>query len=228
MTNYFELIDFFNDGVGISFVCISNKSSICKDTNKASKVIKIDANKLAIPVQEHTNIVKWVTSSGIYKKCDGLISNLDYDITLSLSVADCTPVCLFDPITKNYGLVHSGWKGTSKKISNKAVEEIINKGSKIEDILVYLGPSISDKNYEVGIEVAQLFNNNNYMPKGNKYLLDIKSQIKDDLVRIGIKPDSIDLSNVCTYDESNLCSYRRDGSNAGRIIFLMGKYNGRN
>ena len=72
-------------------------------------------------------------------------------------VSDCVPVCLFDPITKNYALAHSGWKGTSEKISNNALELILSKGSKLKDILVNLGASISKKNYQVDIDVASLF-----------------------------------------------------------------------
>ena len=228
MTNYFKSIDCFSNQINLSFASIANKLDIIKDTNTASDIIKIDANKIATPVQEHTDIVKWINSSGIYENCDGLITNLEYDITLSLSVADCTPVCLFDPFNKNYGLVHSGWKGTSEKISNNALELILSKGSKLKDILVYLGPSISQKNYEVDIDVASLFSKNNYILSGEKYLLDIKSQIKSDIIDMGVDPQNIYLSDECTFNDLNLCSYRRDGENAGRMIFLMGKYNGRN
>ena len=228
MTNYFKSINFFDDTINLSFACISNKLDIFKDTDKASEILAIDSNKVTIPIQEHTNIVKWVTSSGIHKRCDGLVSNIKYNIILSLSVADCVPVCLFDPITGNYALVHSGWKGTYQKISDRAVKLILNKGSNIQNILVYLGPSISNKNYEVDMDVAKFFSKDSYTLKGEKYLLDIKSQIKDDLIKIGVKSKNISSSKLCTYENLNLCSYRRDGHKAGRIIFFMGDYVGRN
>ena len=228
MTNYFESVDCFDSQINLSFASIANKTDIIDDTNIASEIIKVDASKIAIPVQEHTDTVRWVSSSGIYKKCDGLASNLRYNIILSLSVADCTPVCFFDPITKNYALVHSGWKGTYKKISINAVKLILSNGSDLENIFVYLGPSISSKNYEVDMDVAKLFSKNNYISKGEKYLLNIKSQISSDIIDMGIKPNNIICSNICTYDDMNLCSYRRDGKNAGRMIFLMGEYDRRN
>ena len=227
MSNYFELLDCFNNKLDLSFTSIENKSEILKDTNKALQTIDINMSKVAMPVQEHSSVVNWADSSGIYKRCDGIATNLKYNIILSLSVADCTPVCLFDPISSNYALIHSGWRGTNMKIVNNAIQLIVTKGSKVEDILVYFGPSISQKNYEVDIDVARYFSKKNYILKGRKYLLDIKSQIRDDIIDIGIKFENIYSSARCTYDEPDLCSYRRDGINAGRMIFFMGEYSGR-
>tara|TARA_B110000196_G_C21043430_1_gene613651 strand:+ start:456 stop:1142 length:687 start_codon:yes stop_codon:yes gene_type:complete len=228
MSNYFESLDYFNNKLNLSFISVVNKSEIIEDTRKAIQKINITMDQVATPIQEHTNIVRWADSSGVYKKCDGVVTNLKYNIILSLSVADCTPVCLFDPVSSNYALIHSGWRGTCEKVVNNAIQLILSKGSKLEDILVYLGPSISQKNYEVDIDVASCFSKGNYVLKGKKYLLDIKSQIKNDIIEVGIKLENVYSSNRCTYQESNLCSYRRDGTNAGRMIFLMGKYSGRN
>ena len=228
MSNYFESLNCFNNELDLSFISIVDKSEIIKDTYKAIERIDINMNQVAIPVQEHTDIVRWTDSGGVYKKCDGVATNLKYNIILSLSVADCTPVCLFDPISSNYALIHSGWRGTHSKIVNNAIQLILKKGSNLEDILVYFGPSISQKNYEVDIDVASYFSKKNYISKGKKYFLDIKSQIRNDIIEIGIKSENIYSSNRCTYDEHNLCSYRRDGMNVGRMIFLMGEYSGRN
>ena len=228
MQNHFESINCFNNKINLSFLSISNKSEIIKDIKKTIQKVKGHVNQLAIPIQKHTNIVKWISSSGVHENCDGFATNIRHNLILSLSVADCTRVCIFDPVRKNYALVHSGWRGTYKKISNNALQIIIKKGSKLEDILVYLGPSISQKNYEVDKDVAIFFSKDSYISSGNKYLLDIKSQIKSDIIEAGIDSENIYSSDRCTYDDLNLCSYRRDGENAGRMIFLIGEYSGRN
>ena len=46
-------------------------------------------------------------------------------------------------------------------------------GSKASDIRVYLGPSVSQRNYEVDKDVAMLFSNMNFIKSGNKFLLDL-------------------------------------------------------
>ncbi len=133
---------------------------------------------------------------------------------------------MYDPITSNYGLIHSGWRGTSKRISNEAIKVMIDRGSKAQDIKVYLGPSISQEKYEVDKDVALLFSEKNHKPSGEKFLLDIKSQIKNDLLDVDIENKNISSSSVCTYSNLDFPSYRRDGVKAGRIIFLMGQLNG--
>ena len=178
---------------------------------------------LAIPIQRHTDNVKWIDNPGIYKNTDGLVSNLKNKIYLSISVADCVPVCIFDPKTENFALVHSGWRGTYKKITNNAVFLMIENGSIPKDILVYCGVSISKKNYEVGDDVASLFSKSNSSTFGKKFLLDIKSQIKDDLISIDLLEKNISIEQDCTYNNMTLPSYRRDGEQAGRITFFMGK-----
>ena len=62
----------------------------------------------------------------------------------------------------------------------------------------------------------------NLIKSGNKFLLDLKSQIIDDLVSIGVKQKNISSSSICTYSNLDFPSYRRDGKETGRIIFLMG------
>ena len=185
----------------------------------------INTKRIATPIQEHTDVVKWANTDGVYDNCDGIATNLKYNLILSLSVADCTPVALFDFKLGNYALVHSGWRGTHLKISNNAIDLLLCHGSNVSDITVYLGPSISQKNYEVDFDVAGLFSKDCYMLTTNgKYLLDIKSQLKNDMIDFGIKSKNIFSSERCTYEDINLCSYRRDGSDAGRMIFFMGIY----
>ena len=172
----FEGVDLIRSSIEKKYNIVDQTQSIFKENFTKSH--------LAIPIQNHTDNVKWVDSPGIYENIDGLVSNLRNKIHLCISVADCVPVCIFDPKTHNFALVHSGWRGTYKKITNKAVFLMIENGSMPKDILVYCGVSISKKNYEVGDDVASLFSKSNTLASGNKFLLDIKSQIKDDLIEI--------------------------------------------
>ena len=207
----------------MGFHCIDKKDDVIIQTTDIFNKLKVNNLQLAIPIQKHTNNVVGVEAGGIYSNFDGMASNLDNNVMLSLSVADCVPVCMFDPHTKNFALVHSGWKGTYKKIANKAVSLLIKNKSNANDIIVYCGVSISSNNYEVDSDVASLFSDKNIELNGNKFLLDIKSQIEDDLVLCGINKKNIFITKECTYDNKNLPSFRRDGENAGRITFFMGR-----
>ena len=210
------------EGVDLIRSSIEKKINLVDQTQSIFKK-NFTESHIAIPIQNHTDNVKWVDSPGIYENIDGLVSNLRYRVHLCISVADCVPVCMFDPKTNNFALVHSGWRGTYKKITNKAVFLMIENGSMTKDILVYCGVSISKKNYEVGDDVASLFSKSNLSTSGNKFLLDIKSQIKDDLIEIKLSEKNISIDQDCTYSNMTLPSYRRDGDQAGRITFFMGK-----
>lgn len=214
--NYFSGVKLIRSSVEKKYDLVEQTQFIFKENFTKSH--------LAIPIQRHTDNVKWIDRPGIYENIDGLVSNLKNKIYLSISVADCVPVCMFDPKTENFALVHSGWRGTYKKITNKAVLLMIENGSIPKDILVYCGVSISKKNYEVGDDVASLFSKSNSSTFGKKFLLDIKSQIKDDLITIDLLEKNISIEQDCTYNNMTLPSYRRDGEQAGRITFFMGKH----
>ena len=221
---YQSKIKYLNQFSGVKLIrsSVEKKYDLVEQTQFIFKE-NFTKSRLAIPIQRHTDNVKWIDRPGVYENIDGLVSSLKNKIYLSISVADCVPVCMFDPKTENFALVHSGWRGTYKKITNKAVFLMIENGSIPKDILVYCGVSISKKNYEVGDDVASLFSKSNSSTFGKKFLLDIKSQIKDDLIAIDLLEKNISIEQDCTYNNMTLPSYRRDGEQAGRITFFMGK-----
>lgn len=78
-------------------------------------------------------------------------------VTLFMRFADCVPVYLYDPQRKVIGLAHAGWKGTVQRTAAEAVAVMRSRyGSRAEDILAAIGPSIGAHHYEVGEEVSSL------------------------------------------------------------------------
>jgi len=87
---------------------------------------------------------------------------------------------------------------------------------------VYIGPSISQRNYEVGVEVAQLFDPKYSIKKGNKFLLDVRKVNYDMLINFGIPQNQIEVSDLCTFEAKDLLhSYRRDGNKSGRCYGVI-------
>lgn len=77
-------------------------------------------------------------------------------VTLFMRFADCTPILLFDPSRKVVGMVHAGWKGTVQHIAARAVERMgAVYGSRPQDILAGIGPSIAAHHYPVGEDVIR-------------------------------------------------------------------------
>ena len=85
---------------------------------------------------------------------DAVITN-DSGVPLMLCFADCVPVLLYDPVHHAAGVVHAGWKGTVAEIGRKTVQRMAETfGSRPQDILAGIGPSIGACCFEVGEEVA--------------------------------------------------------------------------
>ncbi|MEP7235507.1 MAG: polyphenol oxidase family protein, partial [Ignavibacteriota bacterium] len=92
----------------------------------------------------------------IVKESDALITSRP-NIILAVSIADCTPILMYDPIAKHIAAVHAGWRGTEQLITIGTVRKLVALGSKPENIYAFIGASASVESYEVGTEVATLF-----------------------------------------------------------------------
>ena len=108
-----------------------------------------------------------------------------------------------------------------KKMIPKAINEMVIEGSKISDIIIMLGASIKDCCYEVSDEFINQFNVSCIVKKENKFYFSNSNQIKLDLINIGLNSSQIFISDECTYENNNLCSYRRDGDSSGRMFSII-------
>ena len=88
-----------------------------------------------------------------HRKADAILTNQS-DVTLFMRFADCVPILLYDPKQKAVGIVHAGWQGTVKKIAAESVCAMQKAyGSRPEDILAGIGPSIGPDHYEIQSDV---------------------------------------------------------------------------
>ncbi len=167
-----------------------------------------------------------------YTGVDGLITNCS-NIPLVTYYADCVPLYFVD--TKNYaiGLSHSGWRGTVKKMAKETIEAMqVNFNTKIQDLIVVIGPSICRKCYEVSLDVYEEFNkvftplqmDKIFDKKENeKFQLDLWEANRQILLDMKLMDEQVHISKVCTSCNSDLMfSHRVHGSERGSLCaFLM-------
>ena len=181
----------------------------------------LTTGQIAIQKQIHSDIVMIVSGPGLVGESDAMITNKK-GIGLAISTADCTPVFIYDIKNEVIAAVHSGWRGTEKQILRKTILIMTEQfNCSPNDLLVYIGPSISQKNYEVGEEVAKHFHRMYLKKIGDKLYLDVLGINKDVLLDLGIQESSIEISPLCSYEEKYLQSYRRDGRNSGRALGVI-------
>ena len=163
---------------------------------------------------------------------DGALVGTDAVVTaakgvpLLLLVADCVPVLLFDPVHRVLALAHAGWKGTVAGIAASSLEVMKERfGTKAEECLAALGPSIGQCCYPVGENVLQCLPAD--LPAGllrrekEEQRLDLRGFNAWLLSQAGIPPQQIADAGVCTCCQKDLLfSHRGDGGQSGRLGLL--------
>ncbi|MCX6174178.1 MAG: peptidoglycan editing factor PgeF [Ignavibacteriales bacterium] len=186
----------------------------------------LTTEQIAIQKQIHSDIITIVSEPGLVGESDAMITT-QKGIGLAISTADCTPIFIYDRNNQIIATVHSGWRGTEKQILRKTILILLEQfNCSSNDLLVYLGPSICQKNYEVGDEVAKHFHRTYLKSIDHKHYLDIVGMNKDVLLDLGIRDSHIEISSLCSYEVEYLQSYRRDGKKSGRalgVIAMKGK-----
>ena len=89
-------------------------------------------------------------------KADALVTNVPGQ-ALSILTADCQPVLFSDPKAKVIGAAHAGWRGALAGVLEATIEAMVALGATRSDISATVGPTISQKAYEVGPEMLDEF-----------------------------------------------------------------------
>ena len=88
---------------------------------------------------------------------DGIITDQP-GLLLSILAADCLPILLVDTNQRIVAALHCGWRGTARRLAQKAVGRMrFRFGSREQDLRVAIGPGIRGCCYRVGEEVAEEF-----------------------------------------------------------------------
>lgn len=139
--------------------------------------------------------------------------------------ADCLPVLLCNRQGTQVAVAHAGWRGLAGGVLEATVAAM---NCDPDDILVWLGPAISNAQFEVGPEVygafvavhpdtADAFDHSPY--RLGHYMADLYRLARFRLEALGIH--HISGGHFCTACESRFYSYRRDNGNTGRMASVI-------
>lgn len=157
---------------------------------------------------------------------DGMVTD-EPGLLLCTTEADCTPVYLLDPVRHVTGMVHSGWKGTAGRISAQAVRLMKEKyGSHPDDLMVFIGPCMCGRCYEVGGELMDHFRKDEiskiFAPgRGDRFFLDMPAAVRLALCEEGVLSENIKGPTECTFENENLCSWRRTGDRTKHLLTVI-------
>lgn len=226
----------FYSSMNLRYNCDEARENVTKNFKIMADTLGMDYTRIVLSKQVHEDEIRTVSENdcgnGIlfenkFDSADGLITS-ERGICLVTLYADCVPLLFLD---KRQGVIassHSGWKGTVKRIGAKTAEKMVNDfGSKREDILCAIGPSIRECHFEVGDDVAEIFINNFgddvAVKYGSRYHVNMQKAILKQLTDCGIPKENIDNSGICTYCMSDtFFSHRKTVGRRGNFGAFIG------
>ncbi len=175
-----------------------------------------------------------------------VIIGIDAAFALAIQMADCVPLLVADRRTGAVAAAHAGWRGMAARVPHLTVAALGRQfGSRPEDLIAAIGPSIGACCYEVGADVRGAFatagfgdrdldrwftaapqpsETNPSMPglsqtrRSDHWFFDGWAATRHQLEHAGVPVSQIHVASVCSASHpQTFCSYRRDGRAAGRM-----------
>lgn len=136
-------------------------------------------------------------------------------LALTVLTADCQPVLFSDPEANVIGAAHAGWRGALEGVLEATLDTMETLGARRANIRAVIGPTISQRAYEVGPEFLDDFiaddpDNTRFFAngQGDRMLFDLPAFGLHRLRRAGV--GHAEWTRHCTYsDPERFYSYRR-------------------
>jgi YfiH family protein len=186
--------------------------------------------KDACPVflrQVHGNSVA-VIDHATGKEADGSVGVADAAVTdlphqlLTILVADCQPVMLYDPVQSVIANIHSGWRGSIANIIGRTVAVMGERyHSQPADIYAGIGPSL-------GPCCAEFVNYRREIPEHlwpyrvSEHHFDFWAISRDQLIAAGLLGGNIEIGGLCTRCRNDLFFSYRASKRTGRMAAIIG------
>lgn len=210
------------EGLNLGFNTTDPETAVTQNRSLLLSELDIDSGRVSYADQVHSDNIQVVSEGGTYSATDGLITTMP-GLTLAIQVADCAAVLLWDASNHVVGAFHAGWRGAAAGILPKGVRSMVREGADPAQMEAFISPCLSQKNFEVGPEVAELIpssfvDRNSY----RKPHVDLKGFLAGQLREAGLKASRMEVREECTLDKAgDFYSYRREGEESGRMMVLI-------
>lgn len=165
------------------------------------------------------------SESGVYQGYDAFITHQP-GLLLAASVADCTPILLFDAKNNAIAAIHAGWKGTVGQLVHRTLERMhAEYGTVGAHCFAYIGPCIDECSFEVGEEVAVQFSDRfkTWNPGAQKFFVHLKAANAAQLTDWGVPAAQVEVSPWSTVlHNATFFSHRHECGETGRMLAAIG------
>jgi polyphenol oxidase len=141
---------------------------------------------------------------------------------LTILVADCQAVMLYDPVRSVIANIHSGWRGSVANIIGRTVAVMKERfACRPADVLAGIGPSL-------GPCCAEFINFRREIPDSlwsyqvSENHFDFWALSRDQLIDAGLRPPHIEVGGICTRCRNDLFFSYRAAKVTGRMAAVIG------
>ena len=177
--------------------------------------------------QVHSATVRVVNAADLgapISATDAVVTT-DPTVVLTVMVADCVPVLLYDADAGVIAAAHAGRTGARNGVVSNTVATMVELGANPDSMTVHLGPAASGRRYELPREMAEdveerLPGSLTQTDQGT-WGSDVRAGLARQLTTLGV--GNIVMDPRCTIEDSNLFSYRRDGKTGRQAGIIWGE-----
>ncbi len=203
-----------NTGLGSD----DDREKVMQNRTLIADKLGVPVSRLIAPYQHHSSDAviateAWPAQHG--PKADAVVTATP-GLAISVNTADCTPILFVDPEAKVIGAAHAGWKGALGGVIKWTVAAMEEVGAARTNVRAAIGPTISQKAYEVGSEYRQRFLAEDEgfdrffaaAERDGHFMFDLPGFVELRLREAGV--GAVENLKLCTYsDEDRFFSYRR-------------------
>jgi polyphenol oxidase len=203
-------------GLNVGSGSNDDAAAVLENRRRAANFIAPETDTIITPWQVHSPdaVMADRPFQGDKPKADGIVTATP-GLVIGVVTADCGPILFSDPKAGVVGAAHAGWKGAMDGVLENTIAAMEKLGARREDMRAVLGPSISQRNYEVGPEFVSAFLAKDsgfrrfFIPSTRRghSMFDLRGFTLHRLQAAGVE---CSMTDDCTYaDEGNFYSYRR-------------------
>ena len=201
--------------------------AVCENRARVAAQLNLDPARFIWMDQVHSATVRVVDAADLgapIPATDAVVTT-DPTVVLTVMVADCVPVLLYDADAGVIAAAHAGRTGARNGVVSNTVATMVELGAKPENIMAHLGPAASGRRYELPREMAedveeQLPGSLTRTDHGT-WGSDVRAGLARQLTTLGV--GNIIMDPRCTIEDSNLFSYRRDGKTGRQAGIIWGE-----
>lgn len=227
------------DTLNMALYLNDDENSVIRNREKLALHIGIPLSLWVFPKLTHSD--RWIkvtavdAGKGAFDEQTSLygydaVYTSESNLALAVGHADCIPILFTCPSRHLIGALHTGWQGTVKQITDKFMKYwIVEEHCDPADIYVYIGPSIRKHNFIVKQDVIDQTRQMTSDPTSFLNVIDPEHTQMDlvglnieMMLRLGIPPENITDTKLCTYDHpDDFFSYRRFKVTGRQLSFIV-------